>query len=62
MLMSRTFDTSSRPWHCQYTHTSPGVWTREANLLEGAVAGCTAGPPIVLITVVNRPPKHGQAI
>jgi hypothetical protein len=37
MLMSRTLDTSSRPWHCQYTQTSPGAVTREVNLLEGEV-------------------------
>jgi Domain of unknown function (DUF3303) len=37
MLMSRTLDTSSRPWHCQYTQTSPGAGTREVNLLEGEV-------------------------
>ncbi len=39
MLMFRTRETSSRPWHCQYTHTSPGAGTRDVNLLDGEVTG-----------------------
>src|SRR2546429_9333379 len=39
MLMLPTLETSSRPSHFQYTHTSPATSTREENLLEGALPG-----------------------
>jgi len=39
MLMSRTRETSSRPWQRQYTQTSLGAGTRDVNLLDGKVAG-----------------------
>src|SRR5439155_3031834 len=39
MLMLPTLETSSRPSHFQYTHTSPATSTREENLLEGTLPG-----------------------
>src|SRR5437660_6825352 len=34
-----SLETSSRPSHFQYTHTSPATSTREENLLEGTLPG-----------------------
>jgi len=62
MLISRTRETSSRPWHRQYTHTSPGVGTREVNLLEGEVAGRDVVLPGTMVLRVDRPIQHKQAI
>jgi len=61
MLISRTRETSSRPWHRQYTHTSPGVGTREVNLLDGDV-GREGVFPGTMVLRVDRPIQHNQAI
>jgi len=60
--MSSTRDKSSRPWHCQYSHTSPGAGTREVNLLEGEFAGPEVGFPDTMAVGVNRPVKLKQAM
>ena len=62
MLMSRTRETSSRPWQRQYTHTSPGVGTRDVNLLDGEVDGRDGVFPGTMVLRVDRPIQHKQAI
>jgi len=49
MLISRTRETSSCPWHCQYTQTPPGAETRDVNLLDGEVAGRKRGFPGTMV-------------
>ncbi len=60
MLMSRTRETSSRPRHFQYTHTSPGAGTRDVNLLDGDVAGREDGFPNTMVLRIDRSNQHKQ--
>ena len=60
--MSRTRETSSRPWQRQYTHTSPGVGTREVNLRDGEVAGREGVFPGTMVLTVDRPIERNRVM
>jgi hypothetical protein len=62
MLMFRTCEISSRPWHFQYTQTSPGAGTRDVNLLDGEVLGRKGDFPETMVLRAVRPLQHKQAI
>lgn len=57
MLIFRTEETSSRPWHFQYTHTPAGARTREVNRREGAVVGRKSLSPFGGVSSLGKSKK-----